>query len=359
MSIGKRSFVDFAAGSEPNLTLITADGGRIPAHYDVLRLVCSCLRNAPASDTWDLSSLLVNGSPVSQSTVTAVLEVIYSNLGALDHGEDCTSGQYSLAQLLDMLLFADAVGCSKAVQGQLAGLLGNCVEPKLQNGSCDGAAAFNETYCFGRLGESDDRSGDSTDEDDDADYLRLQRLEGEDVTDMLQLTEQQKQQMKKQVQQQLEALLFVGFKLDLQQLLEPGLRFLRNNAADGPSYSLMGDAAVEGILSQRVLAATNGASGAELLSRACLQLPLGLGYGVGSMFGDVRYHRAGERGYVEFAATLLQDFYEYRKGAKVEVVFDRKGNVTVKNEGDERADGGQNWRFSVVLGPKCAFGKRL
>lgn len=55
----------------------------------VLRLVCSCLQNAPASDTWDLSSLLaalVNGSPVSQSVVsqsvvTAVLSVVYSNLG--------------------------------------------------------------------------------------------------------------------------------------------------------------------------------------------------------------------------------------------------------------------------------------
>lgn len=49
----------------------------------VLRLVCSCLRNAPASDAWDLSSLLVNGSPVSQSTVTAVLSALYSHLGAL------------------------------------------------------------------------------------------------------------------------------------------------------------------------------------------------------------------------------------------------------------------------------------
>jgi hypothetical protein len=42
----------------------------------VLRLVCSCLQNAPARDTWDLSSLLVNGSPVSQATVEAVLSVI-------------------------------------------------------------------------------------------------------------------------------------------------------------------------------------------------------------------------------------------------------------------------------------------
>ncbi|WIA44616.1 hypothetical protein OEZ86_007334 [Tetradesmus obliquus] len=73
----KRSYAEFAAGAaaEPTLTVLTADGGRIPAHNEFLRLVCSCLRESPASDTWDLSSLLVNGSPVSQSTVTAVLEL--------------------------------------------------------------------------------------------------------------------------------------------------------------------------------------------------------------------------------------------------------------------------------------------
>jgi hypothetical protein len=31
----KRSFVEFAAETEPNLTIITADGARIPAHVDV------------------------------------------------------------------------------------------------------------------------------------------------------------------------------------------------------------------------------------------------------------------------------------------------------------------------------------
>lgn len=98
----------------------------------VLRLVCSCLQNAPVDDTWDLSSLLVNGSPVKQATVIAVLSVVYSSMGALDYEMERTAGQYSLTQLLGMLLFADAVGCSKAVQGQLAGLLGSCVEPKLQ-----------------------------------------------------------------------------------------------------------------------------------------------------------------------------------------------------------------------------------
>jgi hypothetical protein len=33
--MAKRSFAEFAAESDSNLTVITADGGRIPAHYDV------------------------------------------------------------------------------------------------------------------------------------------------------------------------------------------------------------------------------------------------------------------------------------------------------------------------------------
>jgi hypothetical protein len=98
----------------------------------VLRLVCSCFKNAPASGTWDLSSLLVNGSPVSQETVTTVLSVIYSSMGALDYEMDRSRGQYSLSQLLHMLLFADAVGCSKAILAQLAGLLGSTVRAALE-----------------------------------------------------------------------------------------------------------------------------------------------------------------------------------------------------------------------------------
>lgn len=49
----KRSFEEFVASTaaEPTLTVLTADGGRIRAHVQVLRLVCSCLQNAPVDDT--------------------------------------------------------------------------------------------------------------------------------------------------------------------------------------------------------------------------------------------------------------------------------------------------------------------
>jgi hypothetical protein len=54
-------------------------------------------------------------------------------MGALGFEAPPAAGQYSLAQLLDMLLFADAARCNRAVPGQLAGLLGSgCVRPQLE-----------------------------------------------------------------------------------------------------------------------------------------------------------------------------------------------------------------------------------
>jgi hypothetical protein len=49
-STNKRSFAEFAAGSEHTLTVLTADGGRIPAHNEVTRGPKRLLRSglAPA-----------------------------------------------------------------------------------------------------------------------------------------------------------------------------------------------------------------------------------------------------------------------------------------------------------------------
>ncbi|WIA22286.1 hypothetical protein OEZ85_004605 [Tetradesmus obliquus] len=76
------------------------------------------------------------------------------------------------------------------------------------------------------------------------------------------------------------------------------------------------DDAAEGVFSRRVLAAANGASGAELLSRACLQQPLGAGFGVGSMFDGARFDERGRTGDVYFTATLLQDFMSTLRGQR-------------------------------------------
>jgi hypothetical protein len=47
--MAKRSFAEFAAGSDSNLTVITADGGRMPAHYDVSNISYHNLRLSPGA----------------------------------------------------------------------------------------------------------------------------------------------------------------------------------------------------------------------------------------------------------------------------------------------------------------------
>uniref|UniRef100_A0A383V9G6 Uncharacterized protein n=1 Tax=Tetradesmus obliquus TaxID=3088 RepID=A0A383V9G6_TETOB len=335
----KRSFAEFAGGSAPTLTVITADGVRMPAHNDVLRLVCSCLRKSPASDTWDLSNLLVNGSPVSQEAVTAVLEVLYSNLGALGFEADRTAGQYSLAQLLEMLLFADAVGCSRAVLNQLAGLLCSCVRAELEfriRGSSNGGGSGRRredtaAAAAAAAAAAEEQAGtarsklvtlqlDSVYKVDSEGGVRwLRHVSGTHSSLVCVLTAQQEQQLLAQVPRQLEVLLWVGFKLDLQQLLASGLRFLRANAHRILLRCLNEElVASRAIFSRRVLEAAGGASGAELLCRSFKQQPLGLGLGVGSVFTDVKYdlaQAAAPTNVIRFDATLARDLYEFGAGS--------------------------------------------
>jgi hypothetical protein len=49
-STTKRTYAEFAADSEPTLTVLTADGGRIPAHNEVIRELPNLLNSylAPA-----------------------------------------------------------------------------------------------------------------------------------------------------------------------------------------------------------------------------------------------------------------------------------------------------------------------
>ncbi|WIA44619.1 hypothetical protein OEZ86_007337 [Tetradesmus obliquus] len=305
MSTGKRSFVEFAAGSEPNLTLITADGGRIPAHYDVLRLVCSCLRNAPASDAWDLSSLLVNGSPVSQSTVTAL------------------DGVYGLDEY------------DRAEYGYSGTLL------KLQEGR------------------------------------RVALQQGK-----LYMDHQQRQQLDEQLAAQLEALLYVGFKLDLPQLLAPALRFARDNAPHLLGASLRGGTGA--LFSQRVLAAAGCAdsSAAAALGRGLLLHPVGLlrlkapvqaqtswlpqpveatcACCEEVMFTDVVYKVAkqgDEHDSIRFLGTLTRDVYSLKKGTRVHVRLSGRGGVmSVAGCNAFRTD--LHFGVDAVLGPPHLFGSR-
>jgi hypothetical protein len=255
---------------------------------------------APASDTWDLSSLLVNGSPVSQATVIAVLEVLYSNMWALGFETQPRKAQYSLERLLDMLLFADAVGCSKQALSQLAGLIARSqLEVRLLPdsnagaGSDSAAAAAADTEAGSapagsKLVQLELQGVHKYKDCENGTKKMLVRSYGAYTTAVHLLTALEARQLPQQAAQQLELLLFVGFKLDLQQLLQPALRFLRANS----TREFLLRAEIESIFSQHVLAAAGGSSSVALLSRSCIQQPLGMGFGIGSVFNSITYDSA-------------------------------------------------------------------
>jgi hypothetical protein len=342
----------------------------------VLRLVCSCFKNAPASDTWDLSTLLVNGSPVNHTTVIAVLSVIYSSMGALGYEMGRRFRQDSLSQLLNMLLFADAVGCSRTVLGQLAGLLGSTARDELDitltnstAGSCSSNRATTEAAEQGGSTTSSKRitlqltsmysiEPYYTDEES-ADGYELNRWYGQHSMSCTRLTGQQAEQLRQQAAQQLEVLLFVGFKLDLQQLLQPALSFLRASSLFLRCDTSRGGA----IFSQRVQAAAGSASGFELLSRSCVQQPLGSGFGINIVFKDVQFdavEEGAEAHIVSFRGTLKQNLYAFEEGTRVRAKFNSYGLVKLRDvsndeaatdaDSDDEAPADTTYRFGVVLG---------
>ena len=155
----------------------------------------------------------------------------------------------------------------------------------------------------------------------------------------------------------MESLLWVGCKMDLQQLLAHAMGFLRANA---PHYmhDCTTPSASGGIFSQCVQAAAGGASGAELLCRSCTQLPFGLGFGGGTMFTSVVYDQA-ERGEakdkISFTAKLLRDLYHFSQGTRVRVTFDDAGEATIVPHGGEGLSCESIYEFGVVLGPGYSF----
>lgn len=88
--------------------------------------MCSSLDNSPPSDTWDLRSLLINGSPVTSDTVIAVLSVIYSFMSVRGYEQDHDT-DHGIEDLCKMLLLADALGCSKTFISRMGDLLGTVV----------------------------------------------------------------------------------------------------------------------------------------------------------------------------------------------------------------------------------------
>jgi len=85
----------------------------LPSYQELMRFDSTCVKGLPPTDTWDLSSLLIEGKPVERAVVVAWLEAVYAR-SLYDNG----SLQQEENQQLDavaLLLFADAVGSRRRV----------------------------------------------------------------------------------------------------------------------------------------------------------------------------------------------------------------------------------------------------
>lgn len=322
----------------------------------VLRLVCSCLKNAPATDTWDLQHMQIEGQPVTADTVAAVVEAIYHIMHAMDMEMEQTPGRFSLLQYRDMLLFADAAGCSRRLLRSIAELLEPCVRKQLEMAVPKPTAVGNEATNASATKESAEELivlqldhvymvhiwaetrwvlWDNTINDSIADFKLKTGRDGMSGFNSA-------------VARQLESLLYTAFKLDIQPLQLLLVGFMQRNRYH--EDSILTFEPLNTTFSARMLSAAGSSDvGGGLLARAMLQVPFGLGMGLGSIFADVD---CDDLPMVSFSATLTRDLIQYKKGSRVQVDLD-VGDGTMKiqvltSAGDASASA--TLQFGIVAG---------
>lgn len=88
------TLLEALAADQPTMSILVKEADPVPAHFEVLRRVCTCVKDLPIVDSggsrpglyeWDLRGLLIDGVPVAVETVLALLEVVYD--GSLQVGE--------------------------------------------------------------------------------------------------------------------------------------------------------------------------------------------------------------------------------------------------------------------------------
>lgn len=360
----------------------------------MLRILCSSLRNSPASDTWDLRTLIVDGNPVNSATVTALLDVIYSHMQALDIKAD-NPIKYSITEYCHMLLLADAVGCSRGIIQKTAGMFGTVVPPELKitltpepssnstaqgiTAGPQGQAAASETAAPAvPVSNSITLNMDNHHFWKAADNALHAHAKGRSILNQP-LSQQQLQALRQQVSNHLELLLYVAYKLDLQALhsrisqfvscfysVLPTELFYPSNcgsgaAMPGVSSTSPTSAAAEPVqsadkshspvFSARVLAAASGSScGTDMLIKACLQQPMGLGFGHGCDGWFMADKVLQED--IEVTGVLQRGFFNFNRGSKLKLCFKPNGVCHVT---DMQTAFSLYTCYGVVVGPSSTF----
>jgi hypothetical protein len=249
----KRARTSF--NSEDSLSIRLAEGGAaLAADKPLLQVVAECARGLPGDDAaeWDLSSLLIEGQPVSRAVVVAWLHAVHMAVhdapfaGEAQQEPPLSDSAAGLAQLLAL---ADAVGSSR-------GVLRTCLPPleqlqfRVQAGEQQqqqvvqldvGAAYWWDTSAAPQL-------------------LKVGRDHKVASEEQVTVTsEAAKAQLTQQFVRQLEALLYLAHRLELDSLAQALHTCVRHNTAWASSLLHVDDSVINPLaLSARVLEAAAG-----------------------------------------------------------------------------------------------------
>jgi hypothetical protein len=278
----------------------------LDADEHLVRMYSAVARQLPVTDTWDLSSLLIDGQPVSRSTVVAWLNAAYQNTFDRDFEQQDDSPGSSAEGLYQLLAFADAINSSRP-------LIRGCCEDlerlqlRVQLGQQQVSLKTQGTsYAFSMSGEL------------------LQVTDGT-VTrpSMFPAARAEQQAMWEQVAAQTEQLLWLAYKLQLEPLLQQLHRFVRGSTriTDAVFSARVLDAAgVAGLQDGKEMLQNSVVGEVALLNKdsnaQTLLEPVGLS--------------AKQQKPLCFDAVVQRTGLNLREGATVPVELDLFGQSTIK-----------------------------
>jgi hypothetical protein len=284
----------------------------------------SCAQGLPAAaEEWDLSQLLVEGQPVQHSTVVCWLHALtqHSNHEPL-FGEQPDSPPLAMRNLTQLLAFADAVGSitglMRAVDAQVSAAATLVAEVQL--GEQQLQLAVDKCYYF-----------------PDITPLQLWCIAAGKQQKLATISSAaDKEGMRQQFVPQLEALLYLAYKLQLPQLQRVLHSCIANNSGFSTSlFSSVDD--MRPVMSARVVDAAAGCGAAQdaLIASSSNEL---CGFGIGAywrqLFTPLNLKTA-QQAPLTFKAEVREDVFSLKKGQIVRIELDLFNTALVRVAVDE------------------------
>jgi hypothetical protein len=306
--------------SQSVLQIKVSDDITLDTDRFVVSAFSSCLRDLPGdAAVWDVSGLVLEGQQVEREIVVAWLDLAYQSINGqpfesidpMELNEDREPGVTdSMLGLVQLLAFSDAVGSSR---GLLLAL--------------DKEAAAAQPALFADFGDK------TLELDPGNTYMLTSNFVGEHelLMDSKWMhkaviatgSREQRDSFLMQVTYQLEALLFLAYKLQLERIQLVVLDFIHCNSFS--SSSMLWDRTVlDKVLSKRVMATQAAADAStQALQHSLTTHVLKLApHTFNQQLQPVDLSLEQQQQPITFTAVVQRPFLAYRKGQRVEVAVD-------------------------------------